>query len=259
MTNLEETFLNDNIETGRFILSIGSKGSGKTYRLLQYLKFALYNNIYERYHLILPMYSSEQNDSYGFLQTQQNCYIYNGYSEKVSILVDKDRLKYRTLFIIDDASSELVKKMDNTFLKLITTTRHGKGVTVWACVHSCKRILSPAVRQNIDWLFTYKIPNRKLLNDLYDEYFGMQFDSFKLFMQIYTEVMKEKYNSVLCSLHVTDIDTYTNDWVILKQYDTVELEPQKAIKKPIQKPVENPPHKHTNLHSMFSNMFKKRF
>ena len=100
-------------KTGRFILSIGIKGGGKTYRMLQFVKFALHNNLYERYHLILPMYEHEQSDSYGFLRNQNHCFIYDGYSEKVSKIVEKDRLKYKTLFIIDDASSELLKNLDD--------------------------------------------------------------------------------------------------------------------------------------------------
>jgi len=63
----------------------------------------------------------EQNDSYGFLKNQQQCFIYNGYSKKVSKLVEKDRLKYKKLFIIDDASAELLKNLDNTFVKIAIT------------------------------------------------------------------------------------------------------------------------------------------
>jgi len=56
--DLEDEFIDDVTQTGRFCLSIGIKAGGKTYRLLQFVKFALYNNIYERYHLMLPMYDA---------------------------------------------------------------------------------------------------------------------------------------------------------------------------------------------------------
>ena len=218
MEDLENDFIKDISTTGRFILSIGIKGGGKTYRLLQYVKYALYNNLFERYHLVLPMFSFEQNDSYGFLRNQQHCFIYDGYSEKVSKLVEKDRLKHKTLFIIDDASAELVKNMDSTFLKIITTTRHGQGCTVWACVHSAKKILAPVVRQNIDWLFVYKIANRKLLIDLYEEFASMAFDSFKEFMNIYKDAMDERYNALLFTIQSSSIDPLTSEWQILKAY-----------------------------------------
>ena len=256
---LENEFIKDITETGRFILSIGIKGGGKTYKMLQFVKYALYNNIYERYHLILPMYEAEQNDSYGFLRNQQHCYIYNGYSEKVSKLVEKDRLKYKTLFIIDDASAELVKNMDNTFMKIITTTRHGQGCTLWACVHSAKRILAPVVRQNIDWLFVYKIANRKLLIDIYEEYASMTFDTLNEFMQLYKSAMDEKYNAVLFTIQSSNIDPMTNEWETLKSYQDITLKPHAPIKKPVEKKEPNDKKlKINNLNTMLSHMFKKK-
>ena len=41
----EQNFLDDITKNGRFILSIGSKGSGKTYLMMAILKYCLHNNI----------------------------------------------------------------------------------------------------------------------------------------------------------------------------------------------------------------------
>jgi len=259
--DLQEKFLNDTTKTGRFILSLGSKGSGKSYFLLLYLRYCIYNNLFERYHLILPMFESEQNDSYGFLKNQNHCFIYDGYSPKVVQLVEKERLKYKTLFIIDDASAELVKNLnDQTFLKLITTTRHGKGCTVFACVHSSKRILAPAIRQQIDYLFLYKVSNKKLLYDIFEEYASMTYDKFNEFMRMYREAMETNYNAVLFTIHSQYIDNSINTWDLLQSYKDVQLKPTKAIKKPKTNNEESKRAgvKINNLNTMLSSFFKKK-
>lgn len=247
--NLEDEFLEDVTKTGRFIMSIGIKGGGKSFAMLNFLKYALSNEIFESYHLVLPMYKLEQSDSYGFLRNQKQCYIYNGYSEKVSKNVEKERAKKKTLFIIDDASAELLYNLDSTFSRLITTSRHGKGVTVWICVHSAKRILTPLVRQNVDWMFVYKISNVKLLQDIYDEWLSMQFETFKEFMQYYRYAMQTKYNSVLLTNQVDSVDLDVVEWETLPSYEDVELKPHKGNginkfepkkKKPEEKPKSTP-------------------
>ena len=76
-TNIENDFINDTMKNDRVLLSIGQKSSGKTHFLINYIKFALYKNIYTEYHLCLPSYQYEQNQSYDFLkQSKNNIYIY---------------------------------------------------------------------------------------------------------------------------------------------------------------------------------------
>ena len=109
--------------------------------------------------------------------------------------------------MVDDASGELLKQVDASFIQLATTTRHFAGCTVYVCVHSCKKILSPIIRQNLDHLFIYRIINVKLLEDLYDEYFSMLFDNFKQFKQFYTASTAEPNSCLHFSLHQDGIDT----------------------------------------------------
>ena len=61
-TSLENEFLNDMKDVGRFVCTIGAKGGGKSYTMLAYLKWAIQNNLYEKYHLVLPMYHLEANN-----------------------------------------------------------------------------------------------------------------------------------------------------------------------------------------------------
>ena len=50
----EQNLLDDITKNGRFILSIGSKGSGKTYLMMAVLKYCLQNNIYDAIHFVCP-------------------------------------------------------------------------------------------------------------------------------------------------------------------------------------------------------------
>ena len=58
----ESQFLQDSTKTGRFILSIGSKGSGKSYLLCSYLKYVLKHNVFKNIHFVCPVYSGEASD-----------------------------------------------------------------------------------------------------------------------------------------------------------------------------------------------------
>ena len=214
ISNHEQSFIEDTTKTGRFILSIGSKGSGKSYLLCSYLKYVLKNNIFKNIHFICPCYEGEANNSYDFLKNQKHVLIYKHYSEAVTKIVDKDRRKGKTLFLIDDASGELLKQMDNTFIQLITTTRHFKGCTVYVCCHSAKRILACIIRQNLDHLFIYKIINAGLIEDLYDEYFSMLFDKFKEFKEFYKQATEEKNSCIHFSLHSEGLDINVKHWNI---------------------------------------------
>ena len=99
MKQHEQSFLDDISKNGRFILSIGSKGSGKTYLMMAFLKYCLQNNIYESIHFVCPSYEGEQNNSYNFIENQKHIQIYQHYNEGVSKKVDVSRRKKKTLFL----------------------------------------------------------------------------------------------------------------------------------------------------------------
>ena len=235
----EAQFLQDTTETGRFILSIGSKGSGKSYLLCSYLKYVLKHNIFKNIHFVCPCFSGEANNSYGFLKNQKHVLVYPHYSETITKIVDKDRRKGRTLFMVDDASGELLKQVDSSFIQLATTTRHFAGCTVYVCVHSCKKILSPIIRQNLDHLFIYRIINVKLLEDLYDEYFSMLFDNFKQFKQFYTSSTAEANSCLHFSLHQDGIDTNVKHWDI-NENQISDLKPTHGPTKTKPQEIKNP-------------------
>jgi len=223
----EQDFIKDYGEIGRVCVAIGTKSSGKSYLMTSYLKHALLHNTYKNIHIVLPVgIKGEANNSYAFLENQKHVLIYPHYSEAVSKRVDADRKKAKTLFIIDDASGELLQSgMDPTFSSLITTTRHHKGCSIWICVHSAKRILSPLFRQNSDSIFIYRIINMKLLDDFYQEYFSMMFENFREFKQFYLEATKEKNSCIHFSLQQDGIDINVKNWNINKNKDSIKLKP----------------------------------
>ena len=250
----EVEFIEDNEKAGRFILAIGSKGGGKSHLMTSFLKFHLLENTYEYIHFCCPCYGGEADDQYAFLKDQKQVLIYKHYNPKISALVDKDRQKGKTLFLIDDASSELISNIDTGLLHLITTARHYKSCTLYFAVHSCKKILLPIVRQNIDHLFIYKIINAGLLRDLYDEYLSMLFNKWQEFKDFYNNATAEKYTCVHFSIHFKGLDVNVKEWEINRLRDKYKLKPHKGAPKP--KPKETQPKSQTG-HSISSLFYKK--
>lgn len=93
----DNTFTREFVESilkNYVILSIGTKGSGKTFLLLKYLKFALSNNIYDQYILVLPMFELEENKSYQFINANNpNIFIFSTYSEVITDNLIKQQIK----------------------------------------------------------------------------------------------------------------------------------------------------------------------
>lgn len=207
--NTELDFLDD--DTHRIILSLGSKGSGKTHMMINYLKYALMTNKYAEYHLVLPAYKNEKDGQYEFLKGMKNVYIYNTYNPKICGRIKKPN----TLFIIDDATSNgLDIKKDMNLMRIITTSRHMK-IQLWLIFHAVRSIMSVPVRANIDYLFVHKTTNRKLLEAIYEEYFSMypEFDREQTFINFYHEnVLMQEYNALFLNLVKGHYDTNVNQW-----------------------------------------------
>ena len=69
----------------KFILSIGNKGTGKSFTLLHYLMLAFENDWYDCYFLVLPMYEHEASSSYDFIKEQRSkkIYVYNEWDSDI--------------------------------------------------------------------------------------------------------------------------------------------------------------------------------
>lgn len=218
---MEKDFIS-NLKKGRIILSLGTKGSGKTFLLLQYLKFALANNIYQQYVLILPAFSVEKNDSYAFLRahlkSNKNLFIFEGYDPVISeqFIARQKKNKLDTLFVIDDASGEQMFNIDPDLKELITIARHilGDGA-FWLLAHSSKKILSPFLRSNIDIIILSNLTSAKLLNDIYEEMLSLIMQH-KDFIQIFKDDVKAiEYGAIYINLRAGKIDSKVKQWKLV--------------------------------------------
>jgi len=204
------------------ILSIGCKGSGKSFLLLKFLKFAIEHDIYDRYILVLPMFTMEQNDSYDFLNpNDEKFYIFESYNEVITKELlrkqesNKDK-KMKCFFAIDDASGEQVFKIDDSLRHMITSIRH-YNISLWMILHACSGILSPFIRQNCDILFLSKIVNHKLLRNIYEEflsllgeYYGR--DGENKFVSDVIKLHRKQYQVLYINIRTGSLDYNVGNW-----------------------------------------------
>jgi len=57
----------------------------------------------------------------------------------------------------------------------------------------------------------------KLLQDLYDEYFGQNFDRLRDFKKWYLDVMRERYSCIHFSIQNEGLDPFVKDWKFINQ------------------------------------------
>ena len=215
MDNIEYNYLTEDQEKITGI--IGVKGSGKTHLILKTLEFYMNSNIhhYDAYHLILPSFLNDNDSSqYDFLRNRKDVIIYTKYSPLVLEKIVQEKLKNknsRIVLVVDD-STQFGKDMtnDETFKYIVTCSRHIKIRTIIA-THTLKKIIDPAIRSNLDSLFIMGISNRKLLEDIYDEFFSLfrEWGNFKQFLETYQEkvFLNKEHNFIFLN-------------TILKEYST---------------------------------------
>jgi len=203
----------------RLILSIGTKGSGKTYTMLNYLKFCFaHPKMYDQYILILPAYTIEQNDSYSFIDAnQKNIFIFEQYDEMITehFLKDQYKKKKSTLFVIDDSSSQGMFNLDDSLKHLITVLRHME-TTLFLISHAASGIMSPFIRMNSDILLLSRITNYKLLETIYDEFLSLTHfqghDGKKEFIRLFIELHKKPFQIIYIDMRENMIDFDAGNW-----------------------------------------------
>jgi hypothetical protein len=156
----------------RVVCSIGGKGTAKSTLLLNYIKknYHLYDMIF----LFLPAFSNETDKKYDFMNKYPNIFIQTGLLTEtfINFVHESSQHGKRTFFGLDDATGygDIISS-SNTLKQMITTSRHIK-TTIWLCIHASKKILVPAFRSNIDYLFVHHLSNQKLSDDIYTEFFS---------------------------------------------------------------------------------------
>lgn len=223
-SNLEEEFLSD--DQCRISVFVGIKGSSKTYTILHLLKKYIDTHRYTRYYLIFPSYLNDNDqEQYEFLRQVKDKNIkiklFTKYSPSVIKTIMKERKKdekENALLIIDDSTDQGVDlSKDKNFIHIITTSRHIK-LAIHLVTHTLKKVLSPVVRNNIDYLFTYRIVNKTLLESLYDELFSSfpDWTNFKDFSQWYFKnILKVQYTCIFLNCLSMDYDYHVKDWKLM--------------------------------------------
>jgi hypothetical protein len=209
-----DNFIGDKKIQGKVIMSLGTKGSGKTHCLTQYLKLCLKNKVYDAYYLVLPAYMIEANDTYKFLKPHKNVVIMTGYmpdmTEKLmnSIIKAKKRGKNpRTLYAIDDSSAEELdhNKMDEAMKKFITSIRH-YHTDLFLVTHATNSCMSPFLRGQVDIMLLYKMTNYKLMKIIFEEFLSLTYGkNEKGFITEYKDLMKKPYECLYINLRNQEI------------------------------------------------------
>ena len=206
-----------------FILSIGVRKSGKSYNSLNLIELAMKRNVFDYYILCLPVYDFEQTDSYKFIKDYNKANkgkvsVYDKYSYLITdkILDNAKKIsKKRILIFIDDAMLSKSAIYEHNFYGLLSIARH-LGISLMLNFHSLTsgRVLSPFVRQNIDYLCLYKIVSDQLLKLVYDEYVSLASDGidWKSFRAQYMKhVNSGEFQSLLLDARVGQIDWNLKD------------------------------------------------
>ena len=207
---LENYFIND--KTSRFTVVVGAKGSGKTFLLLAMIHYYLHLDAvgkprYDEFHLVLPSFENEQNDSYRFLLPhKKKVFVYPRYTPVVlEMMMGRKTDDKRFFFCIDDSSGFGQDMYNDAGLtQLITCCRHSQ-VTIVIVAHSLKSIIKPVIRQNVDWLVAFTTQNM-LVKFIWDEYIDGKFaDSYPKWIDFqkafYEHVWSQKHNALCLRLN----------------------------------------------------------
>jgi hypothetical protein len=193
-------------------LSLACPGSGKTYLLLKCLRAWFDMNMFDEYHVVLPAFKNEMSGSYDWLETEKKVFVYEKYHNKLGEelvtkqrknkeLQKKGKLKEmpRIFFCIDDFTSQ-GKLFESDAIKSIVTENRHLFIFSWFLGHADKGCIKPAVRQNIFFVFIYKLKDN-FLHHAFKEYvnFPIDFDDYKKdFKPFFKEyVIPKQYGALL--------------------------------------------------------------
>ena len=240
--NLEKSFLIDNKKNGRFICIVGRKASGKSYLATNYLAISYKYKLYDEIHLIIPEFLTDNNsDTYRFIKYHENTYIYDTYNEDITNHIKEQSKTKRILYILDDATNYLFEnKNKSQLLHLVSTCRHGEGVTVIVICHAIKNILLPAIRALVDHMFIGAFHNDNIIkHSLYEENLSLLISNYDEFRKLYIEkIIKQEHNFIYLN-NKCEYDINVNKWALSK-FDRKTLtynntEKYKVIKKDYKK------------------------
>jgi len=217
--------------TGKLLLSLGTKGSGKTFFMNLWLSYCITNNLYDLYFLVLPSYNIEANDSYAFIDSKSDdIFIFEEYKpvicEKIMKLQkklshNKNAEKKKILFVIDDSSGEKLNsfQLDISLKRLITSVRHFNCV-LWIIAHAVSGCLSTFFRSNLDILLCYNCTSQMLLESIFVEFLSMnpeyrKHDSIRknmnVFINEFLQLHENQYQALYMNLRNRTVSKKLNE------------------------------------------------
>jgi uncharacterized protein Usg len=193
------------------ILSLGPPACGKTFVMMECVKYWLSVNMFQEYYLVLPNFKNEMSGSYDWLKPHANVKVYQSWKEndmkKLLEIADKEAEDFknrkiaerpRRFFAIDDATSQNEDIFKSkTLLSFICQHRHYFIHSFIAC-HYDKGVIGKKCRNNIYYMFFYPV-KPELLQNCYKDYIDMdEFPTFDDFYKFWRErVRSKKYGSLL--------------------------------------------------------------
>lgn len=231
-----------------FVLSVGLKGSGKTYLVSQMLRWCMTATrddgqvgLYEKYFVIAPTYKFEASNTYAFLNDRKwtgraEVYVAEEYGTSLSQdFLNRDDAKKgyvapRSMVFVDDLTAAAYDRLsgDPAFLRLVSIMRH-KRVSLVLCHHSLRSgggggssIINPFLRAQLSYIFLHKISNVKLAKSLYEEFVSINpecggFGGFQKLLVDYVLKKAQEHNLLAIDCASCDIATDANRWFLVTE------------------------------------------
>ncbi len=194
---LEKDFFETNKKSGKFTVICGRKGSGKSWMATNYISISYFYNLYDEYHFILPEYETDaSSETYSFIEGHKNTTVYGTYTPEITQQIKKNSKNKKILYVMDDATSYLFENKNKPeLLNLVSTCRHGKGITIIVICHALKTILTPSIRGLIDFMFIGAFTNYTLIKrHLWEEQCSMMIKEDEFMDEYKRNIIKEEHN-----------------------------------------------------------------
>jgi len=211
---------------GSVVAVVAQKHGGKTTMILALLREVIMRQTFQKIVLCLENYLVEADDSYHFIldlfnkhgkKSGQELVIFDKFDPLISTMIREERLRTfkehkKMLLWIDDAtafSSKFMWANDDT-VALFCNNRH-PPLSIIICLHSLRGVMHPILRQNVSYFLFGHVSSEKLLNQIWEEYFGIlcKYNDFK---KLFIDSMKKEFSFITIDTTNKKIVTEILSW-----------------------------------------------
>jgi len=229
----EEKFLAA-MKDGTTCAICGSRGTGKSIWSLSFIRYTLINRLFTNMYLVCPCWEFEAKGTYEFIpplakKTGTKVVVFNLFNELVCERIMKELVGNSgngLLYIDDSTAQKALFRAGNIddqdpMTQLWTLARHIQLSTI-ICTHTMKGVLSTKCRNNLAFCMYTRIPNAKLLNVLWEEFYSTCSDwqSF-VEMTLYHQRAKGREFGMVCMSvadRMQEIDVWPTEWECIKPH-----------------------------------------